>query len=236
MRKAICMLAALTLISGQGCPSLDLTERDRRGWRDPWDFDADVYIDHEIEAEDVCAINGWYGDGWCDEDCLAPDPDCDAGLPVYEESVDWCEVNSWYGDGYCDECPYADPDCGVSWDDGVYENEIPADDEYTYEDEYVEDSDEGEDAWDEEWWGDEDESPDDEAGDEEEYGDDGGGDWCQEAGYYGDGYCDDCPSYDSDCEDWSDQGDEDWCEINGWYGDGYCDSGCPSYDWDCDFY
>src|SRR5690606_35014120 len=69
------------------------------------------------------------------------------------------------------------------------------------------------------------------------------GDWCEDAGYYGDGmYCDeDCPQYDVDCDtidpgdptDPTDPGTDpgggiDYCEILGYYGDGFCDFDCPS--------
>lgn len=61
---------------------------------------------------DYCAINGWYGDGICDEGCFNPDPDCEGEEGSNNTSDDFCEINGWYGDGICDEgCLNPDPDC-----------------------------------------------------------------------------------------------------------------------------
>ena len=62
-------------------------------------------------GDDVCEENGWYGDGYCDQDCARPDPDCgetggDSG------GFDYCAFFDWYDDGFCDvDCPQPDPDC-----------------------------------------------------------------------------------------------------------------------------
>ncbi|MEK6677666.1 MAG: hypothetical protein AABZ47_18690 [Planctomycetota bacterium] len=54
-------------------------------------------------------------------------------------------------------------------------------------------------------------------------------DECEEAGFYGDGICDDfCPQMDPDCEEFFDL-----CEINDYYGDGVCDEFCFEPDPDC---
>jgi hypothetical protein len=64
---------------------------------------------------DLCAENGWYGDGICDADCPRPDPDCDPVGPPPEppgQPDDFCAAEGWYGDGVCDEdCPLPDSDC-----------------------------------------------------------------------------------------------------------------------------
>lgn len=61
-------------------------------------------------SEDMCAQQGWYGDGMCDPDCQLRDPDCDS--PPEPPTADWCEDQGWYGDGICDaDCPQPDPDC-----------------------------------------------------------------------------------------------------------------------------
>ena len=93
MRALFLRLGCVVLISGQGCPSVDIFT----GGGDNDGADGDV---------DVCGANGWYGDGVCDPDCLYLDPDCDWG------DIDVCEANGWYGDGICDPyCELPDPDC-----------------------------------------------------------------------------------------------------------------------------
>ena len=105
MRRVMLSLLGIALISGPSCPS-SFPSFNGDGWDpvDPsfyGDPDGDMYLD-----DDICAVNGWYGDGICDSDCPYPDPDCEG----YEG--DWCEENGWYGDGICDsDCPYPDPDC-----------------------------------------------------------------------------------------------------------------------------
>ena len=65
---------------------------------------------------------------------------------------------------------------------------------------------------------------------------DGGHDFCEALGWYGDGVCDDfCPSPDPDCDTGSaGGGSTDICAVNDWYGDKYCDSDCEYRDSDCD--
>lgn len=60
---------------------------------------------------------------------------------------------------------------------------------------------------------------------------DQGTDYCELAGWYGDGYCDTfCPDPDPDCATAS---SADWCEEYGFYGDDFCDDFCPEIDPDC---
>jgi hypothetical protein len=75
--------------------------------------------------DDPCAVNGYYGDGFCDFYCASPDPDCAAppvsgaqagsgggGSEGGGEPGDECELLGYYGDGLCDDfCPLRDPDC-----------------------------------------------------------------------------------------------------------------------------
>jgi len=170
-------LLAIALISGQGCPSgfpafddygLDLEDTGYGGGPG-----SDAYF----EDDDICAVNGWYGDGICDEDCWDPDPDCFAG------EGDFCAQAGWYGDGVCDpDCPLPDPDCEGYEDD--------------YEGDFCE-------AYG--WYGDGVCDPDCPLPDPdcEGYEDDYEGDFCEEYGWYGDGTCDsDCPLPDPDCTGW----------------------------------
>lgn len=67
----------------------------------------------DVEEDDFCATEGWYGDGVCDDDCLYPDPDCAEPDPNgADPNADVCEDEGWYGDGICDDfCAEPDPDC-----------------------------------------------------------------------------------------------------------------------------
>lgn len=65
---------------------------------------------------------------------------------------------------------------------------------------------------------------------------DGGGDLCEELGWYDDGVCDsDCAQPDPDCVGGGSPlpAEEDFCAMEGWYGDGICDADCPEPDPDC---
>ena len=73
-------------------------------------LDAGVALHH-----DHCADYGWYADGFCDDWCPRPDPDCRRpGRPVYcDQYVEW--PNGWCGRRPGDPCRHQDPDCS----DGV---------------------------------------------------------------------------------------------------------------------
>ncbi len=73
---------------------------------------------------DICAEEGWYGDGICDVGCTQPDPDCGADEEPPDETpevpADVCEAEGWYGDGICDVgCAHPDPDCGEDEETGA---------------------------------------------------------------------------------------------------------------------
>lgn len=165
-----------------------------------------VYAGHE---EDFCEQWGWYGDGVCDLECLAPDPDCTG----FE---DWCEELGWYGDGICDEeCPGEDPDCTVGdfcremgyYDDGVCDEFCDADPDCEGEFDECEELGYYGDGFCDEFCP----MPDPDCDD-----------WCAQLGWYGDGYCDlDCPLPDPDCEDWGTNG---W-GTNGWGTNGWGTNG-----------
>ncbi|MBH23000.1 MAG: hypothetical protein CMH57_00805 [Myxococcales bacterium] len=73
----------------------------------PW-----ACLDCAQPATDHCAEQGWYGDGFCDEDCAQPDPDCAPPSDDSGPESDHCAEQGWYGDGVCDEgCAQPDPDC-----------------------------------------------------------------------------------------------------------------------------
>jgi len=64
-----------------------------------------------LPTGDVCAENGWYGDGECDEFCPQPDPDCDTVCPsgfTWNASTADCRN--------ADGCPEALP---YLWTDGM---------------------------------------------------------------------------------------------------------------------
>jgi hypothetical protein len=173
---------------------------------------------------DDCEVNGWYGDGVCDEFCLQPDPDCDVFSDI-------CELNGWYGDGECDDfCPLADPDCEGGFFDTCAENGWYGDGECDLfcplpdPDCDVEIFDICEENG---WYGD---GVCDEVCPEPDPDCDDFVDVCEANGWYGDGECDEfCPLPDPDCDVFADI-----CELNGWYGDGECDDICPLPDPDCD--
>ncbi len=135
--------------------------------------------DQNTFACDLCAVNGWYGDGFCDE-CPSPDPDCEA---------DFCAANGWYGDGICDECPEPDPDCETDfcaangwYGDGVCDDGCPQADP-DCEDTCALNG----------WYGD---------GECDTFcplADPDCSDVCAINGWYGDGVCDTCPLIDPDC-------------------------------------
>ncbi len=76
--------------------------------------------------QDICSVEGYYNDGYCDTFCAQPDPDCNTSAnpesenngntPAQEETnneEDVCAVQGYYNDGICDEfCLMVDPDCG----------------------------------------------------------------------------------------------------------------------------
>lgn len=140
----------------------------------------------DADGGDYCEELGWYGDGICDPDCANPDSDCEGvdvdNAPDGSESPDFCEEMGWYSDGICDiGCAQPDSDCeGMDFDDG-------------FDDGQLDQGDLGDDqgADDEGDWGD----------DQGDLGDGpGGGDYCEEQGWYGDGICDeDCAQPDPDC-------------------------------------
>ena len=113
MKRILLGLAALALISGQGCPSGDYFplapySSDGYWYESSSDSADDGGISDgpaDVIGGDICAENGWYGDGICDSGCPQPDPDC------YVGTSDWCADNGYYGDGICDDCPQPDPDC-----------------------------------------------------------------------------------------------------------------------------
>jgi len=181
---------------------------------------------------DVCAEQGWYGDGFCDTDCAMPDPDCSGGSTGEDSGsggdggFDLCEVLGWYGDGACDPlCPSPDPDCADTGDGGNTGNTGG-----------------GDICAEQGWYGDgicdgDCPNPDPDCadtGNTGNTGDTGGGDVCAEQGWYGDGVCDECPNPDPDCDgDTGDTGNTgDACRDQGFYGDGVCDD-CPMPDPDC---
>lgn len=169
-------------------------------------------------CQDICAINGWYGDGeYCDT-CLTPDPDCedsDSGASSTED--DLCMDNDKYGDGTCDgDCPYPDPDCKALELQEVCDaigNTGICDDRCMIQ----------------HWYGD--------GGVCDEgcafYDPDcGGADDCIINGKYGDGTCDhNCLYDDPDC---SDLPDWDPCGLSD-YSDGSCDDDCLTPDPECNF-
>ncbi len=169
---------------------------------------------------DVCDVNGYYGDGICDEFCLFADEDCG------DEYFDLCEINGFYGDGICDPfCLFEDEDCSGDFGDicdtaGFYGDGTcdlfcpehdPDCDQYDVCEAYG-------------WYGDGvcDSCilPDPDC---EEVTD-----ICAQRGWYGDGECDSyCPMPDPDCEV------IDVCDLYGFYGDGQCDDFCRLPDPDC---
>lgn len=192
-------------------------------------FGDELYVTCEVivggVVVDECALNGFYGDGICDEFCLEPDPDCDVFF-------DLCELNGWYGDGECDDfCPEPDPDCVGEFFDICLESGLYGDGSC---DLFCPEPDPDCDTFDicleNDWYGDGvcDEvcplpDPDCDGVDDE--------DFCAVLGYYDDGRCDEgCPLPDPDC----DGGEIDICAENGWYGDGECDDFCPFLDPDCE--
>lgn len=147
--------------------------------------------------DDVCAVNGWYGDGECDDFCPQTDPDCSGG------SEDVCATYGYYGDGECDTfCAQPDPDCGggggtgdVCADYGYYSDGEC--DTFCAQPDPDCNSSGGDFCADYGWYGDgvcdyNCPSPDPDCSD-------GASDYCADYGWYGDGYCDDCPSPDPDC-------------------------------------
>lgn len=80
-------------------------------WNHSWGFDCSQLAAEQGsvvdigDEEDLCAEKGWYGDDFCDDYCMKPDPDC-GGID------DTCQVEGFYGDGVCDDfCKQPDPDC-----------------------------------------------------------------------------------------------------------------------------
>jgi hypothetical protein len=53
-----------------------ITVSDRIDAALPWLLDR---VEEVHGTRDVCQLNGWYGDGQCDEGCLEPDDDCATG-------------------------------------------------------------------------------------------------------------------------------------------------------------
>lgn len=198
---------------------------------------------------DVCAVNGYYGDGICDEFCARADEDCGNGF------FDFCEINGFYGDGICDPfCLFADDDCNGGFDDfcavdGFYGDGIcdlfcpvhdPDCDRFDLCQAYG-------------WYGDGIcdfcPQPDPDCAQV--------ADICAQQGWYGDGECDlFCPVPDPDCQvldicllygfyadgecdvfcrlpDPDCAGVTDPCALNGYYGDGVCDDDCDMHDPDC---
>src|SRR5436309_1199213 len=68
MTRVFAILLVLSACAADGASTLTKDDVRARGKAD----DAD---DHN-DAFDYCEALGWYGDGVCDEFCLARDPDC----------------------------------------------------------------------------------------------------------------------------------------------------------------
>lgn len=138
-------------------------------------------------SDDPCETNGWYGDGFCDEGCLNPDPDCAEG----GDTTDYCQEYGWYGDGQCDDfCANPDPDCTDGGGSST-EEPPPAEDECESLGYY------GDGAICDDWCP----QPDPDCTDSDGGTSGGGsGDTCADYGWYGDGICDTfCTNPDPDC-------------------------------------
>jgi hypothetical protein len=137
---------------------------------------------------DICADNGWYGDGTCDTTCPQPDPDCEGGTNGGGnggDTGDLCQDLGWYGDGICDDfCPNPDPDCTGGGGGGGGSNNNGGTSDFC--EEYG-------------WYGDgfcDSDCPQPDP----DCGGGSGTDECETNGWYGDGICDSfCPQPDPDC-------------------------------------
>ncbi len=85
---------------------------DASGYHTGGSDDAGVSDDagsNQVDSSDGCALNGYYGDGRCDNFCDQPDPDCENSV------LDECLNSGYYGDGTCDTfCSQPDPDCDAT--------------------------------------------------------------------------------------------------------------------------
>lgn len=201
--------------------------------------------------EDLCQLQGLYGDGRCDS-CPRLDPDCQN-----QTSPDFCETQNLYNNGICQRCPKPDPDCDetmttgghqsgdICLDLGVYgngtcdahcpqpdpdcnnagRNSSPPESQPT--------------------------SPASSSDSERSANQSQDrNDLCEVLDWYNDGECDTvCARPDPDCgtdetespsNDTSTSGADpsataqDECAINNWYNDGECDTFCPEPDPDCE--